>query len=251
MTGPSSPGAGDTRTPIRTPNPENGRLAVLVSGSGTNLRALIDTIEADPDFGGEIVVVASDDARAGGLDRAGQAGIPTVAVGFDDYGDRTEWEADLVEAIAAHDVDLVVFAGFMRLVSGDFLARWPDRVINLHPSLLPAFPGAHGVRDALDYGVKVTGATVHLVDEQVDHGPIIAQEPVAVHAGDDEATLHERIKTVEHRLLPAAVKLLCHERVVVEGRTTRITPARTAASLTEIDVEHEFESDVVEDQEVT
>jgi phosphoribosylglycinamide formyltransferase 1 len=197
------------------------RLAVLVSGSGTNLQALLDAIAADPDFGGEVVVVGSDRPDAGGLDRARAAGIATVAQPLTAHPDRPTWEAALRADLAAHQPDVVVLAGFMRLLSGSFLAGWPDRVVNTHPSLLPAFRGAHAVRDALAHGVKVTGCTVHLVDEQVDHGPIIAQEAVAVQPDDDETTLHERIKAVEHRLLPAGVRALCHDELELVGRHVR------------------------------
>lgn len=197
---------------------ERSRLAVLVSGSGTNLQALLDAIDADPDFAGEVVVVGSDRPGAGGLERAGAAGIPTVAVAVADHPDRAAWEKALVDALLEHRPDVVVLAGFMRIVTGEFLRHWPDRVVNTHPSLLPAFRGAHAVREALAWGVKVTGCTVHLVDEQVDHGPIIAQEPVDVREDDDEDRLHERIKAVEHRLLPHCVKLICQGRVHVEDR---------------------------------
>jgi phosphoribosylglycinamide formyltransferase 1 len=197
------------------------RLAVMVSGSGTNLQALLDTIAADPDFGGEVVVVGSDRPGAGGLDRARDAGIDTVVRALDDAPDRVAWEAGLRDALEEHTPDVIVLAGFMKILTGAFLAGWPDRVINTHPSLLPAFRGAHAVRDALAYGVKLTGCTVHLVDEQVDHGPIVAQEAVAVRDDDSETSLHGRIQRVEHRLLPATVKLLCHGALEIEGRHVR------------------------------
>lgn len=198
------------------------RLAVLVSGSGTNLQALVDAIAADDDFGGRIVVVGSDQPDAGGLERARDAGIPTVSRALGDHPDRAVWEAALVDDLTGHEPEAVVLAGFMRIVSGRFLSRWPDRVVNTHPSLLPAFPGAHAVREALEHGVKVTGSTVHLVDEQVDHGPIIAQRAVEVRPDDTEETLHGRIKAVEHELLPACVRLMCQGRLRVEGRHVRI-----------------------------
>jgi phosphoribosylglycinamide formyltransferase 1 len=205
------------------------RLAVLVSGSGTNLQALLDAIAHDPTFGGEVVVVGSDRTDAGGLDRARAAGIATIVQPLAAHPDRPSWEAALRADLVAHRPDVVVLAGFMRLLSGDFLAGWPDRVVNTHPSLLPAFRGAHAVRDALAHGVKLTGCTVHLVDEQVDHGPIIAQEAVPVHPDDDEARLHERIKAVEHRLLPAGVRALCHDELELVGQHVRprVRPAAT------------------------
>jgi phosphoribosylglycinamide formyltransferase-1 len=201
----------------------DARLAVLASGSGTNLQALIDATSSDPDFGGRIVVVGSDQHDAGALGRARDAGIPTVAEALGDHPDRPTWEKALADAVAEHRPDIVVLAGFMKLVSGDFLNRWPNNVVNTHPSLLPGLRGAHAVRDALEHGVKVTGCTVHLVDEHVDHGPIIAQRAVDVRPDDTEESLHERIKAVEHVLLPACVKLLCHDRIRLEGRVVRIT----------------------------
>lgn len=197
------------------------RLAVLVSGSGTNLAALLRAIDADPDFGGEVVVVGSDRADAGGLEHARAAGIPTVVEEIGDHSDRPTWEAALVAGLRAHDPEAVVLAGFMKIVSAAFLANWPQRVCNTHPSILPAFPGAHAVEEALAHGVKVTGSTVHLVDEQVDHGPIIAQEAVPVLAGDTADDLHERIKQVEHRLFPACVRALCRGELEVVGREVR------------------------------
>jgi phosphoribosylglycinamide formyltransferase 1 len=200
------------------------RLAVLVSGSGTNLQALLDAIAGDPDFGGEVVVVGGDRPAAKGLQRARDAGIPTVVRALEDAPDRAAWEADLRVGLEEHAPDAIVLAGFMRILTGAFLAGWPDRVINTHPSLLPAFRGAHAVREALAYGVKLTGSTVHLVDEQVDHGPIVAQEAVTVRDDDTEDSLHERIKVVEHRLLPATVKLLCHGALHLDGRHVRTAP---------------------------
>lgn len=199
------------------------RLAVLVSGSGTNLQAILDAIDTDPDFGGRIVVVGSDRPDAYGLERAREAGIPTVAVALDEHPDRAAWERALVAGVLEHEPDAVVLAGFMRLVTGEFLSHWPDRVLNTHPSLLPAFRGARAVRDALAYGVKLTGSTVHLVDEKVDNGPVIAQRSVEIRQDDDEESLHERIKAIEHELLPHCVKLLCTGRLSVEGRVVRIT----------------------------
>jgi phosphoribosylglycinamide formyltransferase 1 len=206
------------------PSRATTRLAVLVSGAGTNLQALL-AAAADEGFGGEVVVVGSDRPAAGGLARAGRAGIPTVVETLHDHPDRATWEAALRRGLEAHQPDVVVLAGFMRILSGRFLGGWPDRVINTHPSLLPAFRGAHAVADALAYGVRVTGSTVHLVDEQVDHGPIVAQRAVEVREDDTEATLHERIKAVEHELLPACVGLLCHDRLEIDGRHVRVRPS--------------------------
>ena len=204
------------------------RLAVLISGGGSNLRALLEATAADPFFGGEVVVVGTDRNDAGGLQHARDAGIPTVVEVLDRGADRAAWEDRLAAGLAERDAEVVVLAGFMRILSGRFLARWPHRVVNTHPSLLPAFRGAHAVREALEYGVAITGCTVHLVDEQVDHGPILAQEAVPVLADDTVDRLHERIKAVEHRLLPTCVRLLCHDRLRIEGRRVRILPAEAA-----------------------
>ncbi|MBA2577896.1 MAG: phosphoribosylglycinamide formyltransferase [Euzebyaceae bacterium] len=192
------------------------RLAVLVSGAGTNLQALLD----GDDLGGAVTVVVSDRSGAAGLERARRAGIEAVAVEPAGYADRASWEGALVSAVAAGAPDLVVLAGFLRILSRRFVDRWP--VLNVHPSLLPAFPGAHAVDDALAYGVKVTGATVHFVDEQVDHGPIVAQRVVEVRPGDDAGTLHDRIQRAEHEVLPACVRLFCSGRLTVDGRHVRI-----------------------------
>jgi len=195
------------------------RVAVLVSGAGSNMVALADAV-ARGEVLAELAVVVSDVADAPALARAAARGIPAVTVPYD-RSDRPGWESRLADAVVAHGVDLVVLAGFMRILSGAFLARWPDRVVNVHPSLLPAFRGADAVGDALAAGVAVTGVTVHLVDELVDHGPILAQEPVEVLADDTRATLHARLQEVEHRLLPRCVDLLARGQVrVASGRAT-------------------------------
>jgi phosphoribosylglycinamide formyltransferase-1 len=200
------------------PSPdERARIAVLVSGAGSNMVALADAVDRG-EVDVELAVVVSDVADAPALARAEARGIPTLTVAFD-RGDRTGWEARLAAEVAARDVDLVVLAGFMRILSGAFLAHWPDRVVNVHPSLLPAFRGADAVGDALAAGVRVTGVTVHLVDELVDHGPILAQEAVEVLPEDTRATLHARLQAVEHRLLPRSVDLLARGCVrVADGR---------------------------------
>jgi phosphoribosylglycinamide formyltransferase-1 len=190
------------------------RLVVLASGSGTNLQALLDAA----DLGGDVVAVVSDRVGALALDRARQRGLAAAAVVL--ASDRRAWEAELVAEVARHDPDLVVLAGFMRILSPAFVDRWP--VVNVHPSLLPAFPGAHAIEDALAWGVKLVGATVHFVDEQVDHGPIIAQEAVAVREDDTAASLHARVQAVEHRLLPDAVRAFCAGRLKTDGRHVRI-----------------------------
>ena len=172
------------------------RIVVLASGSGTLLQALLDSPVRS-----SIVAVGSDQPTAQALRRAEHAGVPTFAVPLGDFPARADWDAALLDAVRAHDPDWVVSAGFMRILSPAFVAAFPGHIVNTHPALLPSFPGAHGVRDALRHGVKVTGCTVHLVDDGVDTGPILAQRAVEVLPDDDEATLHERIKVVERALL--------------------------------------------------
>ncbi|MFF3288156.1 phosphoribosylglycinamide formyltransferase [Streptomyces sp. NPDC003023] len=199
------------------------RLVVLVSGSGTNLQALLDAIAADPDgFGAEIVAVGADRGDIAGLERAERAGLPTFVRRVKDFADRAAWDAALAEATAAYEPDLVVSAGFMKILGKEFLARFGGRTVNTHPALLPAFPGAHGVRDALAYGVKATGCTVHFVDDGVDTGPIIAQGVVEVRDSDDEDALHERIKEVERSLLVEVVGRLARHGYRIEGRKVHV-----------------------------
>jgi phosphoribosylglycinamide formyltransferase 1 len=175
-------------------------IGVLVSGTGTNLQALLDAELP-------VVAVASNKRGAPALARAN--GIPTEAFEVDDYADRAERDAAMADWLQEHNVRLVVLAGYMHLLTATFLERFPDAIVNVHPSLLPDFPGAHAVEDQLAAGVTESGATVHLVDLGVDSGPILAQERVAVHDDDTPETLHERIKQIEHELLPRVVGELC------------------------------------------
>jgi len=191
------------------------RLVVLVSGSGTNLQALLDAC-TDPAYGASVVAVGADRAGIEGLARAHHVGVPTFVVPVTDFTTRDEWDAALTAAVDGHDPDLVVSAGFMKVVGKRFLDRFA--MVNTHPALLPAFPGAHAVRDALAAGATVTGATVHVVDEGLDTGPVLAQREVPVQPGDDEPTLHERIKEVERELLVQTVAEL------VAADATRETP---------------------------
>ncbi|MCB5911758.1 phosphoribosylglycinamide formyltransferase [Streptomyces pinistramenti] len=205
--------------------PSPARLVVLVSGSGSNLQALLDAVAAAGPavYGAEIVAVGADRDGIAGLDRAERAGLPTFVCKVKDHGDRAQWDAALTEATAAYAPDLVVSAGFMKILGKDFLARFGGRIVNTHPALLPSFPGAHGVRDALAYGVQVTGCTVHFVDEGVDTGPIIAQGVVEIRDEDDESALHERIKEVERTLLVEVVGRLARHGYRIEGRKVRIS----------------------------
>ncbi|MFI6293234.1 phosphoribosylglycinamide formyltransferase [Nonomuraea sp. NPDC050790] len=196
-----------------------GRLVVLVSGSGTNLQALLDA-SADAAYGARVVAVGADRDGIEGLSRAERAQVPTFVEKLRDHPDRRAWDKALAARIAEHEPDLVVSAGFMKIIGAPTLEAYP--VLNTHPALLPSFPGAHGVRDALAHGVKVTGCTVMLADAGVDTGPIVAQETVRVLDGDDEATLHERIKTVERELLVDIVGRMAREGWAVNGRTVII-----------------------------
>ncbi|GAA2515084.1 phosphoribosylglycinamide formyltransferase [Streptomyces gobitricini] len=199
------------------------RLVVLVSGSGTNLQALLDAIGDDPEgFGAGIVAVGADRDDIAGLERAERAGLPTFVCRVRDHATRDEWDHALTAATAAYEPDLVVSAGFMKILGKEFLARFGGRIVNTHPALLPSFPGAHGVRDALAHGVKVTGCTVHFVDDGVDTGPIIAQGVVEVRGEDDEAALHERIKDVERSLLVEVVGRLARHGYRIEGRKVHV-----------------------------
>ena len=177
------------------------RIVVLVSGTGSNLQALIDAVESGDLAGVEIAAVGADREGTYGIERSEDAGLETFVVNFNSFPTRDEWDAALTAKVASYSPDVVVSSGFMRIVSPDFIERFKGRYLNTHPALLPAFPGAHGVRDALAYGVKVTGCTVHWADAGVDTGPIIAQEAVVIAEGEDEESLHERIKVVERRLL--------------------------------------------------
>jgi len=197
------------------------RLAVLVSGSGSNLQALLDAC-AQPDFPAEVACVVSNVPTAFGLERARKAGVPAVALDHKTFGSRADFERALGESLRQAGVEWVCLAGFMRLLSGDFLAGFPGRVLNIHPALLPAFPGLHAQRQALERGVKIAGCTVHFVDAGTDTGPIIAQAAVPVLPGDDEASLSARILAEEHRLYPLAVRLVVTGKVTLEGTRTRV-----------------------------
>jgi phosphoribosylglycinamide formyltransferase-1 len=196
-------------------------VVVLLSGAGTLCQALLDAA-ADPGFGVDVVAVGADREGVEGLARAERAGVPTFVEPLSRYTDRAEWDAAMTKSVAAHDPDLVVLAGFMRLIGAEFLARYGGRCLNSHPALLPAFPGAHAVRDALRYGVQVTGTTIILVDAGVDTGVIIAQQAVDVHSTDDEATLHERIKACERSMLVDVVGRMCRDGWTVSGRKVTI-----------------------------
>ncbi|WP_329005883.1 phosphoribosylglycinamide formyltransferase [Kribbella sp. NBC_00709] len=197
------------------------RLVVLVSGSGSNLQALLDAC-ADPAYGAQVVAVGADRDGIAGLDRAAAAGVPTFVHKVKAYPERADWDQALTASVLEHKPDLVVSAGFLKLVGDDFLAAFGDRYINTHNALLPAFPGIHGPRDALEYGVKVAGATLFFVDGGVDTGPIIAQVVVPVLDDDSEEDLTERIKEVERRQLVEWVGRLVRDGWTITGRKVRL-----------------------------
>lgn len=203
---------------------------MLVSGTGSILQALMDAC-ANPGYGARIVAVGADREDTGGVARAAAAGIPTFVRRLKDSPDRFAWDRALTADCAAFEPDLVIAAGFLKLVGADFLARFGSRLINTHPALLPAFPGLHSVRDALAHGVKVTGCSVILVDAGVDSGPILAQAAVPVLDEDDEETLHERIKVAERTLVVDTVGRMIREGWSADGRRVRIggpVPARNS-----------------------
>ncbi|QRK07874.1 phosphoribosylglycinamide formyltransferase [Archangium violaceum] len=208
------------------------KLGVLVSGSGSNLQALLDAC-ARPDFPAEVAVVVSNVGTAFALERARKAGVAAVVLDHKAFGARADFEKALVDTLVSAGVEWVCLAGFMRLLGVDFLGRFPGKVLNIHPSLLPAFPGLHAQRQALERGVKLAGCTVHFVDPGMDTGPIIAQAVVPVLPGDDEAALTARILKEEHRLYPLVVKLVATGAVRLEGGrvVTEAGPAMGEQSL--------------------
>jgi phosphoribosylglycinamide formyltransferase-1 len=201
------------------------RIGVLVSGRGSNLQAILDAT-ARPDFPARVVVVVSDREHAIALDRARRAGVATVYMSPKDRSDREAFDAAVGAALEQARVELVCLAGFMRVLGRAFVRSWSGRIMNVHPALLPAFPGLAAQRQALDYGVKVAGATVHFVDEGVDTGPIIAQASVPVHDADTEESLSLRILVEEHRLYPEAIRLFALGRLRVAGRRVVVEDAR-------------------------
>ena len=205
------------------------RLGVLASGGGTNLQAIIDRCQ-DFSFPAEIAVVIANNPGAGALDRARQAGIPACCINHRDFAGREQFDTALVAALQAAGVELVVLAGFMRIITPVLLEAFPSRIINIHPALLPAFPGLHVQQQAIDYGARFSGCTVHFVDGGVDTGPIIIQAVVPVLPGDDADSLAARILIQEHRVYPRAIELLAEGRVRVEGRHVIIEPPASPIS---------------------
>ena len=205
------------------------KIGVLVSGRGTNLGALLAAEAAGALAPATIAVVISNRPGAPALDRAAAAGKPAVTIDHKAFADRAAFERSLLAELAAHEVEAVVLAGFMRVLTATFIERFPLRIVNTHPALLPAFPGVDAPAQALAHGAKVTGVTVHFVDGGVDTGPIIAQRAVPIHAADDAAALHHRIQVEEHQLLPAVVQALAAGRVAVAGRVVTVAPGGPGA----------------------
>ena len=204
--------------------PSPARLVVLVSGAGTNLQALLEAAE-DPTYGARVVAVGADREGIEGLARAQRAGAETFVHRVKDFASRDEWDEAMTASCRVHRPDLVVSAGFMKLAGPAFLTQYAGRYVNTHPALLPSFPGMHGAADALEYGVKVAGATLFVVDEGVDTGPIVAQSTVPVEDDDDVETLHERIKVAERAMLVDTVGRMAREGFTITGRRVRLGPA--------------------------
>ena len=192
-------------------------IAVLVSGNGTNLQAIIDNVN-NGYLPAKIAFVLSDHKKAFALERARKAGIEAIALDKKDYKEREDFDREIVKRLKKRNVELVVLAGFMRLLSPYFIKEYKNRIINIHPALLPSFKGTHGIKDALDHGVKVTGVTVHFVDEHLDNGPIILQKTVEIKEDDTEEALLERVHKEEHKAYPLAVKLFVEGKIKIEGR---------------------------------
>lgn len=203
------------------------RVAVLASGSGTNLQAIIDAAESG-ELPATIAAVFSDKDDAYALERAKKHAIEAVHINPNDFASRLDYDDQLVVQLKAREIDLVVLAGYMLIVGPQIVRAFPGRIMNIHPALLPSFPGLHGVRDAIEYGVKITGVTVHFVDEGLDTGSIILQGAVLVEEDDDEQSLHQRIHEIEYRLYPEAIKLFAEGRLEMDGRRVRINRQKGA-----------------------
>lgn len=211
--------AGSVEIPSSSGNPLV--LGVLASGRGSNLQSILEAIDSGQ-LNARISVVLSNKKEAMALERAKQKNIPALCVDPSGFPDRETYDAELSRLLKAHQVDLVILAGYMRLLTGVLINNYPSRIINIHPSLLPAFPGLHAQRQALAYGVKVSGCTIHFVDEEMDHGPIIAQTAVPVRESDTEASLSERILQEEHRLFPKVIQFFADRSLGIDGRSVHI-----------------------------
>ncbi|MFH1458737.1 MAG: phosphoribosylglycinamide formyltransferase [Candidatus Omnitrophota bacterium] len=197
-------------------------IAVFVSGQGTNFSAIIRAVKKGK-IKAHLALLVCDQPGAGAIGRAKRAGIKVALVKREDFATKEDFEAQILGRLKENQIDLIVLAGFMRLLSAEFVLQYKERIINVHPALLPSFKGAHGIKEAFDYGVKVTGATVHFVDEAMDHGPIILQRSVRIEEGDTLGSLEEKIHKIEHVLYPEALKLLTQGQLKREGRKVRIS----------------------------
>lgn len=205
------------------PKGSKPNVAILISGSGSNLQAIIDDARADPDYPAHLALVISNKADAYGLQRAKKAGIPSVVIDHKSFANREAFDMALQQTLIEHDIDFVCLAGFMRLLTAGFVEKWPSRMINIHPSLLPAFKGGNAVKDAMAAGVKVTGCTVHFVTADMDSGPIIVQAAVPIYSQDTEDSLLERLHMAEHSSLPLALKLLTSGKIRINGNHVYIS----------------------------
>lgn len=202
------------------------KFAVLISGNGTNLQAIIDAVRAGS-ITAELAFVVSDREDAFGLQRAEHAGIKAMVFNPKNYTNRQSVDRDIAAFLKKEEIDFIVLAGYMRILTPFFIKQFPRKILNIHPALLPSFKGAQGIKDAFTYGVKVSGVTVHFVDEKMDHGPIIMQEAVAVEEGDTLQTLEEKIHAVEHRIYPKAIQLFVEDLLkVVAGRKVEVLPKK-------------------------
>ncbi|MCX5697099.1 MAG: phosphoribosylglycinamide formyltransferase [Candidatus Omnitrophica bacterium] len=197
-------------------------IAVFASGRGSNFSAIARAVKRGA-LKANLSLLVCDNPKAAVIGRANRAGIKTVLVKRQDFSSKKDFEAGIIQHLEDERIDLVVLAGFMRLLSPEFVAQYKGRILNIHPSLLPSFKGTQGIRDAFEYGVKLTGVTVHFVDDELDHGPIILQAPVEVEERDSPGSLEEKIHKLEHRLYPQAIKLICEGKVKLEGRRAKVT----------------------------
>jgi phosphoribosylglycinamide formyltransferase-1 len=200
-------------------------IAVFISGSGTNLQSIIDSIEGGK-VDAKIQVVISNEPDAFGIERANKHGIPAIVVNHRDFKSREDFEKAIIEALGGYPINLICLAGFMRVLTPHFLRQYPKKVINIHPAILPSFAGTQGQQDAIDYGVKFSGCTIHFVDEGVDTGPIIIQAVVPVFPGDTVDDLKKRILSQEHKIYPQAIQFFAQGRVEIRGRTVLITDGK-------------------------
>lgn len=199
------------------------KIVIFASGRGSNFSAIVEAVKRKK-LSVQVALLICDNPQAGVLERAHKAGVPVALIERSNFSSKNEFEAKMIECVEARGADLLVLAGFMRLFSADFVSRYKGKIINIHPSLLPAFKGTHAIHDAFAYGAKITGVTVHFVDEELDHGPIIVQGSVEVKAKDTEASLEKKIHALEHKLYPQAIKLFCAGKLTIQGRAVRINP---------------------------